>query len=100
MYILFLNFIKKNLILLYHTEQLTDGGHEEICDKNVGHGTEMVGNHWSIAYRLLPVKTVVAVFSIKDTFIVQGFLDVIQRLREISNTYLIYSYKRTRNTVI
>ena len=47
MYILFLNFIKKNLILLYHTEQLTDGGHEEICDKNVGHGTEMVGNHWS-----------------------------------------------------
>ena len=46
MYILFLNFIKKNLILLYHTEQLTDGGHEEICDKNVGHGTEMVGNHW------------------------------------------------------
>jgi len=46
MYILFLNFIKKNLILLYHTEQLTDGGHEKICDKNVGHGTEMVGNHW------------------------------------------------------
>ena len=48
MYILFLNFIKKNLILLYHTEQLTDGGHEEICDKNVGHGTEMVGNHCSL----------------------------------------------------
>ena len=37
-------------------QQLTGGGHEEICDKNVGHGTEMVGNHWprlSLKPRLL-----------------------------------------------
>ena len=33
-------------MLLYHTKQLTGGGHEEICDKKVGHGTEMLGNHW------------------------------------------------------
>ena len=32
--------------MLYHIKQLTDGGHEEICDKNVGHDTKMVGNHW------------------------------------------------------
>ena len=34
------------LILLYHTKQLTGEGHEEICDKKVGHGTKMLGNHW------------------------------------------------------
>ena len=51
MYILFLNFIKKNLILLYHTEQLIDGGHEEICDKKVGHGAKRVGNHCSKVYQ-------------------------------------------------
>ena len=33
-------------LLLYHIKQLTDGGHEEICDKNLGHDTKMVGNHW------------------------------------------------------
>ena len=43
----FLCCASSKLILLYHTKQLTGGGHEEICDKKVGHATKMVGNHWS-----------------------------------------------------
>ena len=39
-------FTSSNLILLYHIKQLTGGGHEEICDKKVGYGTKLAGNHW------------------------------------------------------
>ena len=41
----FLCYSSSKLIWLHHTKQLTGGGHEEICDKKVGHGTKMVGNH-------------------------------------------------------
>ena len=44
----FLYYVSSKLILLYHTEQLTGRGHEKICDEKVGHGTKIVGNHWSI----------------------------------------------------
>ena len=46
--------------MLYQTKQLTGGGHKEICDKKVGHGTNMVGNHCSIVKALHTVNNTVA----------------------------------------
>ena len=34
-----------DIVISYKT--INCGGHEEICDKNVGHATKKVGNHWS-----------------------------------------------------
>ena len=52
--------------IIISIQQLTGGGHEEICDKNVGHDTKMVGSH------RLRVSIFKARVSQKDSFIMIG----------------------------
>ena len=39
----FFCYASSKLILLYHTKQLIGGGHEEIYDEKLGHGTKWLG---------------------------------------------------------